>query len=192
VKTKRLALAIDRIGPLSIPQPNFKKAEDFLARSIVGQQLSVAAARTIWGRLEDLAKSKNKTVTELSFEKDKENIRESGVSYAKIKALECMTTHFKKEGFENILQRLSHNARSKELTQIWGIGQWSCDMLSIFHYGEENIWPLNDAGLKRACSKLLDSNKISIEEFSKFGEQAKPYRSYLSLYLWHIIDNDVI
>lgn len=189
---KVLTATIGKIGPLEIPEPRFGNAEDFLARSIVGQQLSVAAARTIWSRVEALAEARGKKVTELPALDLKEEIRACGVSYSKIKALSCLSEYFKEHICEDQLKSLDHLKRSQCLQNIWGIGQWSCDMLSIFHYGDKDIWPLTDAGLKRGLAKILNQEKLDDVSFSEFGESFKPYRSYLSLYLWHTVDNNVL
>ena len=182
-----VAKTIKNIGPLEIPICSFNKAHYFLARSIVGQQLSVAAARTIWNRVELFSKKHGNDITELPISLHSEEIRSCGVSYNKIKALEALTNFFDRPDIEKELKELDHEKRSKLLTGIWGIGQWTCDMASIFYYSEKDIWPLLDAGLKRGLSKI-ESNDT---DFENFGNIYKPYRSYLCLYLWHIADNEV-
>ncbi len=186
-KNDHLAKAIKSIGPLEIPVCGFKKVHHFLAHSVVGQQLSIAAARTIWNRVDTFSKCYGEDITELEISIHSQEIRACGVSYNKIKALEALATFFQDSNIEKRLTDLDHDQRSKLLTSIWGIGQWTCDMASIFYYSERDIWPLLDAGLKRGLSKI-ESNNI---DFENFADAYRPYRSYLCLYLWHIADNEV-
>ncbi len=179
------------VGSLPQPEKKFSNALDFLARSIVGQQLSVKAARSIWGRVLILAKKKDTSISELLSLQAQTDLRGCGISQNKVRALLAVKEYFKAaDNDDHYLAALGHEQRSKELKSIWGIGQWTCDMLSIFHFQEQDIWPLEDAGIQRGLKKIMGVDEIPQETFIEIGECFKPHRSALSLYIWHALDTD--
>lgn len=73
-----------------------------------------------------------------------------------------------------------------EVNKHWGLSHWSASMLAIFYFGLEDVYPINDGSIKRVTS-LLEQRGIIFEP-----EKAAPYRSYLALYLWEILDRKLI
>lgn len=183
--------AFFKVGTLPFPKSPYNNSMHFLARSIVGQQLSVKAAKSIWMRLESLALNDNKEVVDIITHENTERIRGCGISGNKAKALIALKTHYEENKLKDAhLKKLDHLERSKELQKIWGIGQWSCDMISIFYFNDLDILPLGDVGVQRGLKKILNKNKLEEAEIIRIGNKFKPYRSILSLYAWHILDNE--
>ena len=180
-KHARLHTVLKDFGPIRIVKRNKIELPTLLCRSISGQQLSVKAAATIWGRLID--KTGNKSLmTYLKNAKD-EDLRTCGLSRAKTKAMFAVYESYKQKNLESTkLLQLSSLERDEVLTDIWGVGQWTADMVNIFYFGEKDIWPDKDVAVRKNFLKLIGENKNSIKESSKFG----PYRSYLALMMWKV------
>ena len=180
-KHRRLHKVITDFGPIRLIRRKHIELPTLLCRSISGQQLSVKAAATIWGRLID--KTANKSLmTYLKTAKD-EDLRVCGLSRAKTKAMFSVHEAYKaKQLNSSKLLPMQHEERSEILTSIWGVGQWTADMVNIFYFGEKDIWPDKDVAVRKNFLKLIGENKDSIKESNKFG----PYRSYLALMMWRI------
>ena len=180
-KHARLHMVLKDFGPIRIVKRNKIELPTLLCRSISGQQLSVKAAATIWGRLID--KTGNKSLmTYLKNAKD-EGLRTCGLSRAKTKAMFAVYESYKQKNLESTkLLQLSSLERDEVLTDIWGVGQWTADMVNIFYFGEKDIWPDKDVAVRKNFLKLIGENKNSIKESSKFG----PYRTYLALMMWKV------
>ena len=180
-KHARLHTVLKDFGPIRIVKRNKIELPTLLCRSISGQQLSVKAAATIWGRLID--KTGNKSLmTYLKNAKD-EDLRTCGLSRAKTKAMFAVYESYKQKNLESTkLLQLSSLERDEVLTDIWGVGQWTADMVNIFYFGEKDIWPDKDVAVRKNFLKLIGENKNSIKESSKFG----PYRTYLALMMWKV------
>lgn len=93
------------------------------------------------------------------------------------------TNLYKQKNLESTkLLQLTSLERDQVLTNIWGVGQWTADMVNIFYFGEKDIWPDKDVAVRKNFLKLIGENKNSIKESSKFG----PYRTYLALMMWKV------
>ncbi len=180
-KHKRLHSVLKDFGQIRIIKRNKIELPTLLCRSISGQQLSVKAAATIWGRL--LVKTGNKSLmTYLKSAKD-EDLRTCGLSRAKTKAMFAVYESYKQKNLESTkLLQLSSLERDEVLTDIWGVGQWTADMVNIFYFGEKDIWPDKDVAVRKNFLRLIGENKDSIKESNKFG----PYRTYLALMMWKV------
>lgn len=185
-----LALHLKAHGPLVMPAKRSHSAGHHLAQAIVGQQLSGAAADTIWGRIEALAARSSLEVLDLLRACSAQELRACGVSSNKARALKTLVEHIDGGALDdNALTAMNHSTRVAELTKIWGIGKWTCDMLSIFHFGEVDVWPCTDGSVRSGLAKILGWRKISDERVEAFGEPFSPWRSYLALHVWHWLDS---
>lgn len=162
-----------------------------LAKSIVGQQLSVKAAQTIWGRLEELCSTVS---PEKILEQSEDLLRSIGVSRAKAQYLKNLSIAVSNgDTCLEDLDKLRDEEIINLLTSIKGIGNWTAEMFLIFSLGRLDVFSHGDVGLKRAMSWLynkgetIDSNKIV-----KITDAWKPYRSVASLYLWEIINSGLL
>jgi DNA-3-methyladenine glycosylase II len=180
-----LETAIRAIGPSRIPDRQDKGLGYFLSRAVIGQQLSTKSAGNIWGRIEDAAIDAEKDIPELFDGTCIEVLQNCGVSRNKIKALGSICQAHK-EGLlcANSLRQLDHDQRSEQLLSIWGIGQWTCDMASIFYCRCPDIWPEGDVTVQKTFRRLIGRRNPD-RASAKFA----PYRSYLALAMWNIVDS---
>jgi DNA-3-methyladenine glycosylase II len=189
----KLAQVIDDHGPLDLDSRVRGRPEDAygaLLRAIVGQQLSVAAARTIYGRFTDLFGGKTPTPEEL-LEVDADTLRGVGFSRAKANYVRSLAEHIISGELElDRLDELPDEEVARELIAVKGLGQWSVDMFLIFHLGRPDVLPVGDLGVRRAVERLYGLEALpSAAELEALGERWRPYRSLASLYLWESLDN---
>jgi len=188
-----MARLIDEHGPLDIEARRRDRPADAygaLLRSIVGQQLSTAAARTIYGRMIALFDGKAPSPQQL-LDADPDAIRAAGLSRPKIAYLRSLAEHVLSGELElDRLGELSDEEVTRDVTAVKGLGRWTADMFLIFHLGRPDVLPVGDLGVRRAVERLYGLETLpSAEELERLGERWRPYRSLASLYLWHSLDN---
>jgi len=162
-----------------------------LVSSIIGQQLSVKAAGTIFSRVENLCKE----ITPINILAiDDEDLRAVGVSWAKIKYIKHLSEEVVSSRIDlNNLDNLSNEEIISQLTKIKGIGRWTAEMFLIFSLGRMDIFSTADVGLRRAIKWLYNlDDSIDIYILNGISNNWKPYRSIASLYLWEAINRDII
>jgi DNA-3-methyladenine glycosylase II len=156
---------------------------EVLCRAIAGQQLSVKASRTIWGRVVESADG-NPLITHIANTKP-EVLRGCGLSNSKAKAMKAIVEADAAGQLDvDQLRDLDHDARSKRLTAVWGVGQWTADMMGISFFGDRNVWPESDITVWKTLERLTSRRRKSARTAAHFA----PYRSYLALYMWRIAD----
>lgn len=156
-----------------------------ISKITIGQMLSRKAANTIIHRAETLAAKEGKYEIALL---SKQKIRSCGISSSKAKAIKLFAEQYfndvnRYENWRNLEKRARLFA---EVNNHWGLSHWPASMLAIFYFGFEDVYPVNDGSIKRITS-LLDQKGITFEP-----EKAAPYRSYLALYLWEMLDRKMI
>jgi DNA-3-methyladenine glycosylase II len=161
-----------------------------LLRSIVGQQLSTKAARTIYGRLTERFGGRTPTPREL-LEIDPELIREAGLSRAKVAYLRDLAEHVEDGELDlQSLPELDDEEVSAQLTAIKGLGQWTVDMFLIFHLGRPDVLPVGDLGVRRAVQVQYGLKDLpGPSDLERIAEPWRPWRSLACLYLWTSLDN---
>jgi DNA-3-methyladenine glycosylase II len=162
-----------------------------LVRSIVGQQLSTKAARSIYERLTALFDGRTPTPPEL-LAADPEDVRSVGLSRPKVAYLRSLAEHV--ESGELELARLSElpdEEVTEQLTAVKGLGQWTADMFLIFHLGRPDVLPVGDLGVRRAVERAYGLPDLpDAAQLTQIGEPWRPHRSLASLYLWRSLDNE--
>jgi DNA-3-methyladenine glycosylase II len=162
-----------------------------LVRSIVGQQLSTKAARSIYERLTALFDGRTPTPPEL-LAADPEDVRSVGLSRPKVAYLRSLAEHV--ESGELELARLSElpdEEVTEQLTAVKGLGQWTADMFLIFHLGRPDVLPVGDLGVRRAVERAYGLPDLpDAAQLTEIGEPWRPHRSLASLYLWRSLDNE--
>jgi DNA-3-methyladenine glycosylase II len=159
-----------------------------LARSVVGQQISVAAAQTIWDRFAKLAKTKLTPGKVLKLKVD--DMRACGLSARKIEYLVDLALHFD-SGALHVKQweSMDDEAIIAELVAIRGIGRWTAEMFLIFHLLRADVLPLDDIGLQRGISENYFSGEaVSRSEVKEVAAAWAPFRSVATWYLWRSLD----
>ena len=154
-----------------------------LVRSIVGQQISVLAADSIWARLVDLV-GEMKPDNILKF--TPEQLAKCGITGPKsryIHGIALDSERFIEPDFDN----LSDNEIKKHFISFKGIGPWTAEMLMIFSLMRPDIFSIGDLGLVKAV-QLLEPKAETKESIEKVAEQWKPYRTAACWYLWRMLD----
>jgi DNA-3-methyladenine glycosylase II len=161
-----------------------------LTRSIVGQQLSVKAARTIFSRFEKLFNN-GKIEPEALMKIPDTDLRTAGISYQKIKYLKDLAE--KVSGKEIELGKLSefeNDVVIEELVRIKGIGQWTAEMFLMFTLGRPDVFSYGDLGLQNAIMRAYKlRKKPTVKQMEKISIKWTPYRTYAARILWASLDN---
>jgi DNA-3-methyladenine glycosylase II len=185
---------VDERGPLDEEQRRRGRPVEpygVLVRSIVGQQLSTKAARTIYERLTDLFDGRTPSPAEL-LAADPEEVRSVGMSRPKVSYLRSLAEHV--ESGELELARLSELPDEEvieQLTAVKGLGRWTADMFLIFHLDRPDVLPVGDLGIRRAVERAYDLPELpDAARLTEIGEPWRPHRSLASLYLWRSLDNE--
>jgi DNA-3-methyladenine glycosylase II len=158
-----------------------------LARSIVGQQISVKAADAVWGRFAaQLGEVRPGRVVEFG----ESGLAGCGLSRRKIEYLCDLAGHFASGRLDpSIWANLDDEAIIAELTAVRGIGRWTAEMFLIFHQMRPDVFPLDDIGLQRAvCERYFSGEKQPRRTLAEFGERWRPWRSVATWYLWRSLD----
>lgn len=179
----RLQAAIASAGPVRLTRRNDTPLPEVLCRVIAGQQLSVKASRTIWGRVVQRANGDN--LIDFVSATDTSVLRECGLSAAKAKSMKAIV-QAESAGDLNVqkLSELDHLERSRQLTEIWGIGQWTADMIGMSYFGDQDVWPENDVTVWKTLERLTSRRRKTLRTAERFS----PHRSYLAMYMWAIAD----
>lgn len=158
-----------------------------LARSIVGQQISVKAAESVWqkviGAIPDMTPH-----TIAATEQDL--LRACGLSARKITYLQDLSRHFT-EGKLNETTWTDRDDETiiKQLTEVKGIGRWTAEMFLIFHLQRPDVLPLDDIGLQRAISQhYFDKKPVDKKTMLELAKPWQPWRSVATWYLWRSLD----
>ncbi len=185
----KMGKLIDLIGDYTLSlRTDFYRS---LIRTIIGQQLSFKAARTIWGRLErELGEVSPEHVLVIPDEK----LRSIGLSRQKITYAKHLSDMVLNGEIDlDTMNNLSDEEVMGSLIKVKGIGRWSAEMFMIFSLGRLDILSVDDVGLKRAIQWLYElSEQPNKERMQKIGEAWQPYRTIASLYLWEVVNKDLL
>ncbi len=162
-----------------------------LARSIVGQQISVKAAQTVWDRFTALLDDASASLLPANvLLLGAQNIRAAGLSARKVEYL-CDLAHHFESGAVHVdqWQRMDDEAIVEELVAIRGIGRWTAEMFLIFHLMRPNVLPLDDVGLLKGISvNYFSGEPVSRAEAREVGDAWAPFRSVATWYIWRSLD----
>jgi len=163
-----------------------------LCKSIISQQISVAAASSIFSRFNKACKKKIKPsiVSKLSTNK----IKACGLSKQKAKGIKCLANDILSKKFDPKKIKKMHDEEAIEyLSQLKQIGRWSAEMILMFTFNRPNIWPVLDLGLQKAISKNYKKKYLPPRSFvEKLHKKFSPMCTIAVWYLWRSIDNDPI
>lgn len=162
-----------------------------LARAIVGQQISVRAADSVWARFAALAG----TLTPLGIsELAPDALAGCGLSRRKVEYVQDLARHFSDGRIDPARwKKLADEVVMKELTDVRGIGRWTAEMFLIFSLHRPDIWPLDDVGLQKAVAlHYLEGDRPAAERLRQIGERLKPWRTVATWYLWRSLDPMIV
>lgn len=158
-----------------------------LARSVVGQQISVKAAQSVWTRFEALTQ----TMTPQSVLRLKvDDMRQAGLSARKVEYLVDLSLRFSSDALNVALwPTMSDEDIVKELVAIRGVGRWTAEMFLIFHLMRPNVLPLDDVGLLNGVSRAYYSGEpVSRSEVRDLATSWAPYSTVATWYIWRSLD----
>lgn len=174
-----------------IKQSNNEDLYFYLLKAIVGQQLSVKAADTIWNRFLLLFKDsypKNILILKLSSQQ----LRSVGLSFQKINYIINIANFSITHSLDyKLLHAMSDQDLMNYLIEIKGVGKWTIEMLMIFNLNREDVFPIGDLGIQNGIKSLYDlklEKKDLFKEMINISNQWRPYRTMACLYIWKYKD----
>ena len=189
-----LAGLIDAAGKLPDRRADRPDPDDHygaLVRAIVGQQLSVSAARAIYGRLSARFGGKPPSPQQILAEEPEELRAAAGLSRAKVSFLRSLAEHVIAGELE--LERLSELSDEEviaELTAVNGIGVWSAHMFLMFHLERPDVLPVGDLGIRRAIERAYALEGLpDAAAMEKLADPWRPHRTLACMYLWASLRN---
>ena len=163
-----------------------------LCKSIIGQQISVAAANSVFFKFKKKCNNKiNATiVSRLTFSQ----IKSCGLSRQKVIGIKSLAKQTLDKTFNpKLINKMNDEEAIKYLSNLRQIGRWSAEMILLFTYNRPNIWPVQDIGLLRAISKNYKKKYLPPDKFvSLLKKRFSPYCSVATWYLWRSIDPEPI
>jgi DNA-3-methyladenine glycosylase II len=187
----------DRVMRKLIPQFGEARLESrgdaftTLARSIVGHQISVKAAQSVWNRFAALLTGPATGVAPAALlALEASAMRAAGLSVRKVEYLRDLAGHFDAGRVHvSAWSAMDDEAIIEELVAIRGIGRWTAEMFLIFHLMRPNVLPLDDVGLLKGISQHYFSGEpVSRHEARELGDAWAPFRSVATWYLWRSLD----
>ena len=163
-----------------------------LCKSIIGQQISVAAANAVFLKFKKKCNNKinAKTVSKLTFSQ----LKKCGLSRQKVIGIKSLAKQILNKSFNpRLITKMNDEDAISYLSNLKQIGRWSAEMILLFTYNRSNIWPVQDIGLLRAISKNYKKKYLPPEKFVKnLKKKFSPYCSVATWYLWRSIDPEPI
>ena len=163
-----------------------------LCKSIIGQQISVAAANSVF--LKFKKKCKNKITAKVANKLSSTSLKSCGLSRQKVKGIKDLAKKTMNKSFKpSLIKKMSDEEAIEYLSELRQIGRWSAEMILLFTFNRSNIWPLQDIGLLRAISNNYNKKYFPPKSFlNKLYKKFTPYCSVATWYLWRSIDNEPI
>ncbi|MGB4912668.1 MAG: DNA-3-methyladenine glycosylase [Candidatus Dechloromonas phosphoritropha] len=182
---ERMGELVERYGGLGL----VSRGDPFatLARSIVGQQISVKAADSVWGRFVAALPEVSPQAVMVAGE---EGLAGCGLSRRKSEYVRDLAAHFVAGRLDpSAWAALDDEALIAALTEVRGIGRWTAEMFLIFNQLRPDVFPLDDLGLRRAVfERYFAGSKQSRQVLAEFGERWRPWRSVATWHLWRSLD----
>ena len=166
-----------------------RRGEPFLtlARAIVGQQISVKAAQSVWDRV---CACVGDVTPQAILSRERPQLRACGLSGRKVEYIADLAQHFA-DGAIHVRRwpEMDDEAIIAELIQVRGIGRWTAEMFLIFNLLRPDVFPLDDLGLQNALRRhYFNGRKASLARMRRLGGQWTPWRSVATWYLWRSLD----
>ena len=163
-----------------------------LCKSSIGQQISVAAANSVFLKFKKKCNNKinAKKVSKLSFAQ----LKSCGLSRQKVLGIKSLAERVIDKSFNpKLIEKMTDEEAIEYLSNLRQIGRWSAEMILLFTYNRSDIWPVQDIGLLRAISKNYKKKYLPPEKFvNLLQKRFSPYCSVATWYLWRSIDPEPI
>ena len=163
-----------------------------LCKSIIGQQISVAAANSVF--LKFKKKCKNKITAKVVNKLSSASLKSCGLSRQKVKGIKDLAKKTMNKSFKpSLIKRMSDEEAIEYLSSLRQIGKWSAEMILLFTYNRPNIWPVQDIGLLRAISNNYKKKYLPPKSFvNKLQKKFSPYCTLAVMALWYSVDNEPV
>ena len=184
-----IARALERAG---YPEPRIRQAGfRTLLRTIVGQQVSIAAAASVWRRLEALLGEEMPPAALLA--QDFESLRACGLSRQK-QGYARSLCELIASGSLNLCDLPANDEEAiAELVRIKGIGRWSAEIYLLFAEGRSDIWPAGDLAVQAGIARILElAERPSEKETRALAEAWRPHRGAVAIFTWHCYNNPAL
>jgi DNA-3-methyladenine glycosylase II len=163
-----------------------------LCKSIIGQQISVVAANSVF--LKFKKKCKNKITAKVVNKLSSAGLKNCGLSRQKVRGIKDLAKRTINKSFKpSLIKKMNDEEAIEYLSELRQIGRWSAEMILLFTFNRSNIFPLQDIGLLRAISNNYNKKYFPSKSFlNKLYKRFTPYCSVATWYLWRSIDNEPI
>jgi len=187
-----LIAAVGLLGDSREGRPDREDHYGSLVRTITGQQLSVLAARAIYGRLTDRFGGRPPTPQEILADEPEELRAAAGLSRAKVSYLRSLAEHVLSGELELArLDDLPDEEVIGELVAVKGLGLWTAQMFLMFHLDRPDVLPTGDLGIRRAIERAYGLDGLpDPATMERIAEPWRPYRTLACRYLWRSLDNE--
>lgn len=185
----RVAAQLERVG---YPEERIRdRGYKTLLRTIVGQQVSVAAASSMWNKLEaELGRDFTPTCL---LERDFDTLRACGLSRQKQGYARSLCELVASGALDFGAMPEDDEEAIEQLTRIKGIGRWSAEIYLLFAEGRADIWPAGDLAVQEGVKRLLELDERPKEkECRALGEQWSPHRGPMAIFTWHYYANPAL
>jgi DNA-3-methyladenine glycosylase II len=166
-----------------------RRGEPFmtLARAIVGQQISVKAAQSVWNRF---AACVGEVTPQNVLLRERPLLRACGLSDRKTEYIADLAQHFANGSIHvHRWPQMSDEEIIAELVEVRGIGRWTAEMFLIFNLLRPDVYPLDDLGLQKGIRvAYFRGRKVALSTLRRLGERWRPWRSVATWYLWRSLD----
>ena len=163
-----------------------------LCKSIIGQQISVAAANSVFKKFRLICDNKINAKKILRLKNSQ--LKKCGLSKQKVNGIKNLALKISNKTFQpKLISKMTDEEAIEYLSNLKQIGRWSAEMILLFTYNRPDIWPIQDIGLLRAISKNYKKKYLPPEKFVKIlKKRFSPYCSVATWYLWRSIDPEPI
>jgi len=188
-----LKTVIERVGPCRLRPATEGTNFDFVARSIIYQQLSGKAAGTIYGRVRELCGGAHLAVAPLR-DLPEATLRGAGLSRQKLGYLRDLATRTAAGELDaESLDTLPDEEVTRQLTQVKGVGVWTAQMFLMFRLGRPDVLPVTDLGIRKGVQRAYRLRKLpEPKRITKIGSPWAPFRTVASWYLWRLLDVETV
>lgn len=184
---------LEKKYPLDFRIKKARSPFETLVRSIAHQQLHGKAAETILDRFIKLYKPKRFPKADDILKTKDEKLRDCGFSASKVRSIKDIALKTK-EGLVPTsakIKKMENADIIKQLTQIYGVGRWTVEMLLLFNLGRMNVWPVDDFAIRKGYMHFKKLKSMpTAKEIVGVEDKYAPYQSLLSLYMWEIANNN--
>ena len=181
-----LVYSLTTLGLVRFPLMQESTIGRFVSRTVVGQQLSTKIAQRLWTRVVEMSRDRRSELPAAFTKASFQRLRNCGLSSNKAKTLITLGQAVRSGQLtDRRLQRMAHSERTDELMKLFGVGPWTCDMVSIFYFHCEDVWPEGDATVRKVFQQFV-ARGDEVDTVAQFA----PYRSYLALSMWALANQE--